>query len=85
MQTSATVTMRSTASRGGSCNAGMILTATAAPISTSAGDGIFTRSVSRFDSTATSPTAATNSRIRANGSVSDTAHRGCGTQGDIAS
>ena len=52
--------------------AGMIWTAIAAPARTSAGEGIFTRSVSRFDSTATSPAAAVTSTTRANGSVSDT-------------
>jgi hypothetical protein len=72
MHTSATVTTRSTASRGGACRAGMTCTATAAPTRTSAGEGIFTRSVSRFDSTATSPTAAVSSTISANDCVSVT-------------
>ena len=67
MHTSATVTTRSTASLGGACNAGTSCTATAAPTRTSAGEGIFTRSVRRFDSTATSPTAAVSRTITANG------------------
>ena len=58
---------------GGVCNAGMTLTATAAPTRNNAGDGIATRSVKRFDNTATSPTPAVTSTRRANGSVSVTA------------
>src|SRR6185312_2565390 len=72
MHTSATVTSRSTTRCGGSCSAGMTLTATAAPASTSADDGIFTRSVSRFDSTTTRPTAAASSTTRAKGPASVT-------------
>ena len=68
MHTSATVTTRSTACCGGACSAGTTLTAMAAPTRTSAGEGILTRSVSRFDSTATRPTAAVSSTSRANGS-----------------
>ena len=72
MQTRATVTTSSTAWRGGACRAGMTLTATAAPTRTSAGEGIRSHSVRRFDSTATSPTAPASSTITANGSVSVT-------------
>jgi hypothetical protein len=50
----------------------MTLTATAAPTKTSTGDGSFTRSVRRFDSTATSPTAAVSKITNAKGSVSVT-------------
>ncbi|HEX6522154.1 MAG TPA: hypothetical protein VF070_19430 [Streptosporangiaceae bacterium] len=70
MHASATVTTRSTACCGGACRAGTTLTATAAPTRTSAGDGSFTHSVRRFDSTATSPTAAVSNITRANGSMS---------------
>ena len=70
MQTSATVTTRSTACRGGACRTGTTFTATAAATRTSAGAGSLTRSVRRFDSTATSPTAALSRTTSANGSVS---------------
>jgi hypothetical protein len=66
------VTTRSTACRGGECRAGTAFTAMAAPTKTIAGERTFTRSVRRFDSTATSPTAAASSTIRANRCVSFT-------------
>ncbi len=72
MHTRATVTTRSTACLGGACRAGMTLTAMAAPARTIAGEGTFTRSVRRFDITATSPTALVSSTSRANGCASVT-------------
>ena len=58
--TSATVRIRSTVSSDGGCSAGSAFTARAAPTSTSRATGTFTRSVRRFASTATNPTALAN-------------------------
>ncbi len=63
--TSARVMTRWTVCADGACSAGCMFTATAAPTSTSKATGIFTRSVRRFASTATSPTALANKMISA--------------------
>ena len=70
MKINAMVTIRSTVVASGGCSDGMILTATAEATSTSAGTGTLIHSVSRFDSTATSPTAATSAMIAAKWIVS---------------
>ena len=63
--TSAMVSIRSTVCSDGGCSAGSAFTATAAPTSTSRATGTFTRSVRRFASTATNPTALANKMISA--------------------
>ncbi len=63
--TNARVITRCTVCADGACSAGSTFTATAAPTSTSRATGIFTRSVRRFASTATNPTALANRMISA--------------------
>ena len=58
---SATVTSRSTVRSEGACRLGIAFTAMAAATSSSAGAGIFSHSVSRWESTAAMPTAANTS------------------------